>query len=290
MKRLTLLLLILLGAPAVYAQTPTTAVQTLTIDLWPDYDQAALLVLLTGTLPPDTPLPATVSLPLPADATLNVVARITSDNTMVDDIDYTPIGDQVVFTTPDLRFRAEYYLPYSADGDQRSFTYTWLATLDVNSLELVVQQPASADNLRLEPTAVSTTVGPSDGLTYHSLAPQTVPAEQPFAVSINYTLNANQLTVNTLSSDTNIVDPITDSENITPFTNWPIVLAVAGGLILIVAVVWFVGVNRPPSRPRKPAPIRRQEQQKAAKFCHKCGQPAAFGDKFCRSCGTQLKA
>ncbi|HEX6387566.1 MAG TPA: hypothetical protein VF177_23100, partial [Anaerolineae bacterium] len=118
-RYLGLLLLIILAAPfpsVASAQSETTAIESLAVEFWPDYDRPAVLVLLTGTLPADTPLPATVTLPLPQEADLNAVARISDDNVMIDDIEYTTGADQLTFTTPDRRFRIEYYLPYTADG------------------------------------------------------------------------------------------------------------------------------------------------------------------------------
>ena len=116
MRRLlcTLIVTLCLGlaAPTVRAQTPVTALDRLEIELWPDYDRPALLVLLTGVLPPGTAMPAAVSIPIPADADINAVARISDTSEMIDDVTYnTDAGENdqqhLTFTTPDLRFRVE---------------------------------------------------------------------------------------------------------------------------------------------------------------------------------------
>ena len=123
MRKLFLLLTVhclLFTALAVNAQTETTAVQFLGVELWPDYDQPAVLVLLTGTLPPDTSLPAAVTIPLPSSSQLNAVARITADGIMVDDIEFSQQADGVRFITPDLQFRVEYYVPYVSEENGRS--------------------------------------------------------------------------------------------------------------------------------------------------------------------------
>src|SRR5690606_36738597 len=109
------------------AQSPAETIANLTVDLWPDYDRPGVLVLLTGMLSEDTPLPAILTVPLPAGATLNAVARISSENVMVDDIDYTVTESGVALITPDRRFRIEYYAPYETVGGERRYHFTWEA-------------------------------------------------------------------------------------------------------------------------------------------------------------------
>jgi hypothetical protein len=149
MKRKSFILLIfvvLIPIAPVFAQKPVPVIDSLDIEIWPDYDKASVLVLLTGRLPGDTRLPATVTLPLPETAQLNAVARIDSkDGNMKDDIfSSSDPSSTLTFITPNLRFRVEYYLPYTVNKNQRSFDYTWLAALSVNNFQLKVQRPTSA--------------------------------------------------------------------------------------------------------------------------------------------------
>jgi hypothetical protein len=81
MKRNSFILLIffmLMPMTTGFAQKPVSVIDSLDIEIWPDYDRASVLVLLTGTLPRDTQFPASVTLPLPETAQLNAVARIDS--------------------------------------------------------------------------------------------------------------------------------------------------------------------------------------------------------------------
>ena len=120
MKRSSFILLfifLLMPMATCFAQNPVHGIDSLDIEIWPDYDKTSVLVLLTGTLPGDTRFPASVTLPLPEAAQLNAVARIDSkDGNMKDDIiSSTDPPGTLTFTTPDLRFRVEYYLPYTAN-------------------------------------------------------------------------------------------------------------------------------------------------------------------------------
>ena len=287
--------LILLGSSHVsQAQTAVSTIPRLAIDLWPDYDAPELLVLLTGTLDP-TELPATVTIPLPSGARLNAVARITDEGIMTDDIEYTALVDSVSFTTPNSFFRVEYYLPFTTANSQRQFTFTWIADVNVTQLDLTVQQPLAAASLQTEPVAISSQTG-GDGLTYHTLPTQTVPAGQPFAVTVQYPNPTQQLSVNA---------PVTGGQSSTvtetavttdPPFNWPLLLAIVGGTLMVVAVGWQIMANGRSARPRKPTPKRSHASTAApspprtvGKFCHNCGQQTRPGDKFCRNCGTKLR-
>ena len=56
MRTLSLLLLLLFTAVIpVAAQDEVTELDQMTVELWPDYDRPAMLVLLTGTLPASSP-------------------------------------------------------------------------------------------------------------------------------------------------------------------------------------------------------------------------------------------
>ena len=141
-----LIVLLTLILPATgHTQGKATAIDSLAIELWPDYDRASVLVLLTGTLLADTKLPTAVILPIPETAQLNAVARIdSSDGQMKDDISSSPVPDGLSFITPDLRFRLEYYLPYAVNNNQRTFNFSWLTAISVNKFRLKVQRPLFA--------------------------------------------------------------------------------------------------------------------------------------------------
>ena len=288
-KYLRLLQLIMVAATfplVVSAQSETGAIEFLAVEFWPDYDRPSVLVLLTGELPADTPLPATVTLPLPAAAELNAVARISSDNVMSDDIEFTTDSGQLTLTTPDRRFRVEYYVPYTADDNQRTFTYTWQASFLVTQLEVTVQEPAAASSLIMEPPAVSSSNG-FNGLTYHTLPAQRVPAGQPYTARVDYTLTSSQLSIEQ-SPAAAIVEGVETTGSASAI-NWPLIAAAVGGVLLAMALTWQITSSaRTESRTRKPRPVR-PEKQTQARFCHQCGQPVQPGDRFCRQCGTAIK-
>ncbi len=273
------------------AQQPTSTLEWLTVDLWPDYDRAEVLVLLTGGLPEDVPLPATVTLPLPQQADLNAVARISDENQMIDDIGFERGDDTVTLTTPDHRFRVEYYVPYNSQGLQRNFTFNWPGGPAVSQFEVSVQQPSAAMSISVEPTADSVVSG-NDGLQYHNLAVRQLGENEGFQADVSYTMSADQLTsaVQTAGPAGASAPADTTSGDFLSDVNWPPVLAGLGIALLLLAIGWQVFAARIATRqkPRKPRPLRAMRQSDA-KYCHQCGAPAQANDRFCRECGTELK-
>jgi len=271
-----------------FAQNPVSVIDTLDIDIWPDYDRASVLVLLTGTLPKDTLLPASVTLPLPKAARLNAVARIDSkDGSMKDDIfSSTDPPGTLTFITPDLRFRVEYYLPYTVIENRRSFDYTWLAAVSVNYFQLRVQRPTSASILKTEPDTANV-VRRGDGFDYHTFPVRAVQAGQSFSLRVDYKMTTAQLSATSLPpTNTNMQSPALPA---TPGSgiNWALAAVVTGGLIIIGALIWQIASRRSSANLRKPVDLQVKKRSQA-NFCRNCGEPIDEADRFCRGCGSEL--
>lgn len=291
---------------AAQGTTQAARLSRLDIDIWPDFDRPAALVLLTIDLPAGQPLPATLTLPLPAVATLNAVARITPEGTMIDDLTYQPDPDQgtLTVTTTAARLRIEYYLPYATVGTGRTVDFAWQAGIDVDDLTLVVQQPAAADTLTLSTPAQTVAPG-QDGLQYHALPAQALAAGDTYRLTISYNMPVPTLTVDLLepvAADQGAAAAPVDQ----PLPQWALI-AVVVGVVLVAGVTAGVVITRssrarrPPARPRRraqaQAPVLRGRDSAesptpsapTARFCHQCGTPADSTDRFCSRCGTALK-
>ena len=287
---LLLFLLAMILSTTGHTQDKVTAIDALVVDLWPDYDRTSVLVLLTGTLSVDTKLPATVILPLPETAQLNAVARIdSSDGIMKDDIVSSSTSDGIRFTTPDLRFRVEYYLPYAVNNNRHTFNFAWLADLSVNRFQLKVQQPISASSLATEPATINVLKG-QDGFTYYAFPEQAVPAGQPLLVRVDYTMITAQLSVESLAPpSTGVQKPgIPSTSKTGAGINWPIVVVVAGCVIIVIIFVWQIATRRGASS-RSVIQDAKAQKQSQAEFCRNCGNQIDIDDRFCRNCGTAFQ-
>jgi len=287
---LLLFLLAMIFPTAGQTQDRVTAIDALVVDLWPDYDRTSVLVLLTGTLSADTKLPATVILPLPETAQLNAVARIdSSDGIMKDDIVSSSAPGELRLTTPDLRFRVEYYLPYAVNNNRRTFNFAWLADVSVNRFELRVQQPISASFLATEPATINVLEG-QDGFTYYAYPEQAVPAGQPLLVRVDYTMTTAKLSVESLTPpSTGVQQPgLPPTSKTGAGINWPILAVVAGGIIIVIIFVWQIAIRRDASS-RSVTQDAKVQKQSQAKYCCNCDNQMDKDDRFCRNCGTALR-
>jgi hypothetical protein len=295
LRTLTLFVLLLLPVSLTLAQEPAANIESLIVAFWPDYDDPSVLVLMTGTLPADTPLPAEVTIPLPPGAEVNAVARIGEEG--MADTQFQIEGDMLTLITPEQSFRVEFYAPYEVDGDLHSFDFAWNADLDVEEFIAEVQQPLNATNLTTQPAAFLVDENPSDGLTYHALPAQSLLAGTPFDLSFRYEMAVPGLTAGSAPRP----EPVTaftptEAADASSGIDWLLVLGGVLVLALVVAITWLVATRSggngkarrsgKSSKPRKPAPKARETQ---ATFCHNCGTQAEKGDVFCRKCGTELK-
>lgn len=296
-KRFTTVFLIvmfvLLIPLSLSAQAPVTEIESLAVEIWPDYDRPSVLVLLTGILPTDTTLPVTLTIPLPEDADVNAVAHITTEGTLTDqDITYSISDNELTVTSPSPNFHVEFYMPYTAHELEREFAYTWEGNTAVTNLTAVIQQPLAASKINTTPDTNSTSIG-SNGLTYHNLPPQSLAANEPFTVSAAYTMSSDTLTVdlqNNTAVNTQPSAAITSQPADTSL-NWPLLIAILGFILILFAVIWQLLVHQKKNnKPRKPQKIRSTPSTSTkAKYCHHCGLPLQPKDKFCRDCGTAVK-
>ena len=284
-----LMIIITLMLPGIgHTQDKVTAIDSLAVEIWPDYDRASVLVLLTGTLLPDTKLPASITLPIPAAAQLNAVARLdVSDGEMKDIVNFTQALDEITFVTTDLQFRVEYYYPYTIDNDHHTFTFTWSADLFVNNFQIRIQQPKSARSLTTVPGTIDV-ASERDGFTYHAFPIKSVPAGQPFSVAVDYTMDSDQLSAASLTSPgvPEPASPLAPREK--AGINWSIVVMVVGGLIIVIVLVWQIAARRAGSTPPGIDKAKVKTGSRS-RFCSHCGKLAGKEDKFCSKCGSALK-
>lgn len=289
---LPIIVLTLLSSAAL-AQVPAPSLESLYIAFWPDYDDPSVLVLMTGTLPATAALPAAVTIPVPSGAEVNAVARVNEQG--MADTEFEVQGDSLTLVTPDPQFRVEFYVPYEQEGDLRTFNYDWEASVDVEEFIAEIQQPLNASSLTTQPPPATSGPSPNDGLTYHALPPQRLPANTPFNVSFSYEMSSPGLTAGQAAPPPSQSEPATPGGTtaVAPGVDWLLVGAGIVILLLAIVVTWLVATRfsggrstNKPRRPRKPAPKAREAQ---TIYCHSCGTPANKGDQFCRSCGTRLK-
>jgi hypothetical protein len=291
MRKFLLIIFVLAGLVSkVQAQSQPAPIDRLAVDIWSDFDQNAVLVILTGEVDASLPLPAFITIPLPESADLHVVARMDNAGIFYDNLTYNQNNNSVTFNLNDPGFRVEYYTPYQQSGDQRTFDFLWESPVPINQFLMRVQQPAFASPVELSIAPVSTTQEFYE-LDHYNLPAQTLAAGQLVSLTMSYNLPNGALTetalVSNLVSNDEPAAAIVEQVE-TANTNWGLVIAGIGAIWLGAIILWWALRQRDieqlgnKARPTKPKPTM-------AKYCHQCGNQLQINDQFCRQCGTPRK-
>jgi len=284
------------------------------IDLWPEYDHPDMLVIYRIELSPQVVLPAELRIQIPAAAgEPNAVAVRDPGGSLLNAPYEREInGDWAVITLtasmPGIQI--EYYDPrLTISGSDRNYELSWMGDYPTDSLFVRLQQPLDAEQVQTVPAAASTTQG-TDGMTYHTIDFGPQPAGSASSITVSYIKESDTLTVERF--DVQPITPLSGSTsgrvNLMDVLPWG--LGILGILLLIGGAWWYwqTGREKPKTRRssrRQPSRGRRPTQQGTRTsrtdqsipapedngvYCHQCGKRAESGDRFCRACGTKLRA
>ena len=289
---------LIIFVPATKAQE-SPSLETLVVDLWPEYDNPSMLVIYKAMLSPEVSLPAEITFRMPVQAGAPAVVAVGPDARSVADVVYDTqvMGDWMdvsfIATTPAIQF--EYYDPRLVkDGAQRSFDFTWPGDYVVDALTLQVQHPLGATDVTVTPTQ-GRIIQDSNGFTYNIIDVGALDQGSVFDILMSYQKESDALSVENFQ--------IQPSATITPGTSsllnlgqWWVWMLVGLGLVLIGGGgFWYWRMGRQEPEPKKrrhhKAPSREEGEvaMGSAIYCHQCGKRAGPGDRFCRSCGTRLR-
>ncbi|HEX7541174.1 MAG TPA: zinc ribbon domain-containing protein [Anaerolineales bacterium] len=265
------------------------------VDIWPEYDQPAVLVIYHISLSPDTTLPATLNLRVPAQAEVFAVAIADPAKGLLNaPYDRTVQGSWATLkiTTNARDVQVEYYDTLVKNGTARHIVYEWAGDYPVDSFAVALQQPVGATDMVTDPALSKSSVG-QDGFVYYQSAPQVLAAGQSFTLTADYQKATDALSTTGLPVQP--TQPLNASTpgRVTMTGVLPWVLAGILGALIVVGIVgglymWKNGTRRS-SASRK----RHQQPQQASEtgeiYCHQCGKRAQPGDVFCRTCGVRLQ-
>jgi hypothetical protein len=242
----------------------TLSLATLQVSLWPEFDQPRTLVILDGTLPPGTPLPAELTLRMPAAAGApHAVAIVGADGNLLT-ASYTtnPAGDDIIvsFSANSLSFRLEYYDPALVmKGAARTYTFNWTTDYPVTAAALRVQQPSGATGLAAEPALVD--VGVADyGLRYWESSLGALAAGQTVSLALSYTKADSTLSANAVGAVPAAAAAPTAAAGLSAGPNLPLVITVAAVGLALVGAGFIAYVRSARVTPRRSARGRRQRR------------------------------
>jgi hypothetical protein len=298
-----LAILICLSTPRPIQAQSSITIQTLDVEIWPEYDQPSVLVIYRITLSPDVKLPADMALRVPKTAGApTAIAEQTA--TGLFNVNFSQAGEDgdftiYSFTTTLPQLQMEYYDPSLVkNGSARSYSFRWPGDYPVQAMTVKVQQPRTATNMRLTPNTGTSAPG-SDGLIYFNIPVGNVAGGDTFKIDLTYDKSDDLLTQPQTFESVTPAAPVDQATagRISLNEVIPWLLGGLGILLIAVGVFWYVRTGRQPAvspsdrHRRRAASASAQPVETAggAVFCHQCGKRAASGDVFCRACGTRLR-
>ena len=258
---------------------------SLEIDIWPEFDRRAALVILKGELAADVALPAAVSVRIPASSggpsavAFASAAKTELFNLVHDRID----GDEFItlrFQAPQRLLHIEFYDPLMTGTPDRAYTYIWPGDLAVERLSVRLQEPAAAGSISVQPD-LGTGVGGPGGLLYRTAALGAFEAGKQLPVEIRYTKTDSRTSTEILGLKA--ADPappaLADSSEGLPAWVLGLISVAIVSIGAVAASLWWW-------RRRGTVP---GAQSTGAGYCSRCGRGLALGDRFCPACGASSK-
>lgn len=261
------------------------------IEIWPEFDRPASLIILKGELAKDIPLPAAVTLRIPAaSGGPSAVAYAAGQNGGLLELKYdrSDAADYITlrFQVPERYFHVEYYDPLAVTAPERNVTYAWPGDFAVDRLSVVLQEPAMASGVTVQPPLEATASG-KDGMRYRSAALGAFPAGKRLEVKIKYTKTDSRTSAQIVKPKSEEATPLPSAPpkgaafeagpTKTELAIWLIAGVAALGLGIWAVMMWWYGREK-----------RATSQSEAARFCRKCGAPSLPDARFCSRCGTKL--
>lgn len=158
-----------------------------------DGEQGHGFLLVTGTLPEDVELPATLTLPVPGGAELWWAGELTGGGAEEDIQRQVSLvdgeGGLVVEFSLETTRVGQYdalYLPSIVVGDERQAVLEWVQSAPVATLRFAVRMPAGMEVLSMDPLPVGDPATNRLGETLYALPGMEVELGQVVAVSVDF--------------------------------------------------------------------------------------------------------
>jgi hypothetical protein len=283
-----------LFAPLSASAQSEVSINTLNVELWPEYDRPDMLVIYHLTLAADTLLPTEISLPIPQAAgdphvvavgqTLQTVSDQNVNFKLEEDGEWTNV--KITMTGPALQL--EYYIPLEKDFPARHFSLTLQEDYDISDLTLGFRLPVDGHDLLSSLPLKQVSAGQNDQLIYEGEYGQ-LPAGKAITWTIDYQKDNNVLSI--AGAKLEPTGPITSNISFSKYLPW--ILGGVGILLIAGGIVYYTLTGRRREKTARRRHARPKSEKKVetgeAVYCHQCGQRAQPGDRFCRICGTPLR-
>ncbi|PWH15061.1 MAG: hypothetical protein DDG58_11850 [Ardenticatenia bacterium] len=278
------------------AQPPDT-LASMTVALWPEYDRPEVLVIYQGELTPEAPLPATVSIELPANVEqMHAVAYLDENtNTLISldefRLEATSQGKRLILTTPARRFHAEYYADglLTREGSTRTVHFAFTATTPIENFRFELQQPLGAVDFTSEPMPVSIEKR-KDTLFYAQYAAEALAAGESRSVRASYRRTIDGLSFDAMRTASG--STASASVSTAARTGWPPGWGVAlvGAFLVGAGLGYLMRIRLHKGHPRSTHRTESSGHGVAANYCYRCGTHLYPEALYCHACGASRRS
>jgi hypothetical protein len=262
------------------------------VDIWPEYDRPAVLVIYRITLAPETRLPADLVLHIPSNAVVNAVAIKDAAAGLVNTPYTITLDGQwsvVAFSTSSPQVQIEYYEPLIKDGSTRRIEFEWVGDHTVDKLEVNFLQPLGAENVQIS-SIPGTSFPDQDVLSDYQIQTGDLAQGQSFSMIIIYERQTDDLSISSLPVEAASTPGPDTPGRVSATGIIPWVMGVMGIFLIFSGIAWFAAwqkSDRMTTASRMHMPHNNSGENKAL-FCPRCGKRAQPEDLFCRECGTRF--
>jgi hypothetical protein len=296
MRKLSLILLLgmMLVFPSFVSAQNDVTIANMTVQLWPEYDQPSMLVIVDFQVTAATTLPVDLTFRIPKEANLVAVAALASDGSFLNATFDGPKddGEWQSFTltvSQSSAYRFEYYQPLTFNGNKRVFSYLWDGSYAVDAFNILVLEPTDVTAFTMEPAYES--ISQQNGNNYYDSGIAQLASGQQFALNLNYDKSTD-----TLAAPASGIQPAAPVDESTPGrvslnNSLPYIIGGLGVLLIIGGIVYYWQAGRKSfkaPRRRSHAHAENEDSHEDA-YCPQCGARAKGGDRFCRVCGARLR-
>jgi hypothetical protein len=281
-------------APAVMADG-NDSLSNLQINVWPEYDDARVLVMYDGAVADTSNLPRDISLFIPSTAALNAAAYVDSSGTFItipDSPTTQDMGDgfmRVTIKLPAPKFHLEYYYNPLQGSPDKTMEFVYKAAQPSENVQFDIQQPLKADKFATVPVTQVKTTDPHN-FTFYVFNYASMDAGQTQSIKISYTKTDPNPSVASIPQPAS-APADTQSALLANSLLPSVLIAAALALVALGGFAWWARGRHA----LEPVPAgtdnsrRRQRKGSATGFCVQCGRGLAADDLFCPRCGTRRR-
>ncbi len=302
MKRIVFIFafLIIMFPPAGAHAQGSVRLEFLNVELWSEFDQPSMLVINEFAVSPNTTLPVEVRWRFPRAANLVAVAY-ESDGFLLNSPfeSSTEQGDwQTISLSVDTydTYHIEYYQPLVREGRIRMFDFAWIGDYGVNELRLNVSLPDDSVDIVTTPALSPMEIQTDPGLLFGSVSKSGLMVGNSYRFNLQYARDSDTLTDPNQADQVNPSEPLdTETDGRVSINNLPWIIGGIGIALIAIALSLYWRSSQTSSTLSTNPRSRRQrgqfkEDSGEPIYCHECGTRSIPGDRFCRTCGSRLRA